>query len=276
MLAGALLLFAAGAGWAAGVLPDDASLAAPTPGSENSAVRNVNKANKARWNVQANVLMVAMPQEKLLPLLPDLRDPHKVDAAVEQLLAAVQRKEAILTGYPSLVTLDGFEGNGDAGAEIIYPTEFEPPLTPQTVGAAGATAPGAAPSATPAPSTGNLELPTAFESRNISTWMRVKSHVSAQGDSIHLDLAASRCELLDFDRYEAIKTTIAHERGSNEPDNRRSKIVKADQPRFYTSKVNTQIVLRNGQRALVGVYLLSKPEGYMEVFVVQAAATPLR
>ena len=45
------------------------------------------------WIVRVDVLMVAMPQEKLLPMLPDLRDPTKIDAAVAN-CCAVRRKRA--------------------------------------------------------------------------------------------------------------------------------------------------------------------------------------
>lgn len=138
-----------------------------------------------QWNVRVEVLMVAMPQDKLLPLLPDLRDPAKIDAAVDQLLAAVQRKEAILTGYPVVYTLDGERGVSEAVLEKRYPTEFNPPAEPQNFGGSG----------TPTPAEQRLidesPIPSAFETRNCGTTLEVYPHVVNHGGSIRLDLEAS-------------------------------------------------------------------------------------
>jgi len=44
-----------------------------------------------QWNVRVEVLMVAMPQEKALAILPDLRDSAKIDGAVTEILNAINR-----------------------------------------------------------------------------------------------------------------------------------------------------------------------------------------
>ena len=54
--------------------------------------------------------MVALPEEKALALLPDLQDDAKIDAAWAQLMEALKRKEATLTGYPVVQTIEGQEG----------------------------------------------------------------------------------------------------------------------------------------------------------------------
>ncbi len=199
--------------------------------------------------------MAAMPQEKLLPLLPDLRDAKKIDGAVDQVLAAIQRKEAILTGYPSVNTVDRVRGVSETILEKRYPTEFEPPQEPTTFGAA-----------TPAKPSALVDsvisaTPTAFETRNVGVTLEVEPSVDDRG-IIRIDLVPSRVELLGFDAYEGVKTSSGH-------------IVKADQPLFFTSKTTATVCVSNGQRRLIGVQLLEQPKGYMEVFILQAWAEPI-
>jgi len=237
-----------------------------TPAAADRKAAVDKKPPEPKWNVRTDVLMVAMPQEKLLPLLPGLRDPKKIDAAVEQLLTAVQHKEAILTGYPTVLTTDGARGVSEAIVEKRYPTEFEPPRTPQTV-AAPVPAPAGAPTppvaaAEPAPSN-DVAIPTAFETRNVGPSLEVEPQVNAKGDIIYLNIIPQRVELLDFDSYAVARTSSG-------------KIVKIEQPRFFTSKVTIGFAIPNGQRALIAVHLLAKPENYLEVFIVQAIATPIK
>lgn len=230
------------------------ALAAPEP-ARGAASR---QADSAQWNVRVEVLMVAMPQDKLLALLPDLRDPKKIDEAVAQLMTAIQRKEAILTGYPVVQTLDGKRVVSETILEKKYPTEFEPPLVPQNAGAA------APPPVADALKINDLPLPTAFEVRNLGVSLEVEPHVSSHGETTHLrDVVVHRVELLGFDAYDAVRTASG-------------KVLKIDQPQFFSSKVNTSLTVQNGQRTLIAVHLLPKPENYMEVFILQAFATPIK
>src|SRR4051812_42382917 len=67
-------------------------------------------AKDSEWNVRVEVLMVALPQDKALALLPDLRDPARIESAVAQIFAAIDRKEATLMGYPIVQTKDDERG----------------------------------------------------------------------------------------------------------------------------------------------------------------------
>lgn len=199
--------------------------------------------------------MVAMPQEKALALLPDLRDSAKIEAAVAQILKLIDLKEATLTGYPVVHTLDGERGVAESIIEKKYPTEFEPPTTPQNVGATAALP--------PANAVSDMAMPTAFEVRNLGVSLEVQAHVSAMGDWIRIDTVPQRTALLGFDAYDAMKTASG-------------KIVKIDQPLFATTKTNASLKLRNGQRCLLAVHKLHQPEHQMEIFIIQAIATPMK
>jgi hypothetical protein len=209
-----------------------------------------------QWSVRVDVLMVAMPQDKLLPLLPDLRDPRKIDAAVDQLLAAVQRKEAILTGYPSLATLDGIRSISETIFEKRYPVGFELPEGLKNK------APAPPPPASESLLINDSPAATEFETRNLGVTLEVEPHVNPRGDFIRLDLVPQRVEFLGYDSFDA-KTASGQ-------------TAKINQPLFFTSKVQTSITVQNGQHSLIAVHLLTKPENYMEVFILQAWARPLK
>jgi hypothetical protein len=208
-----------------------------------------------QWNVRVEVLMVALPEEKALALLPELRDSAKIEGAVTEIMAAIKRKEATLMGYPVVVTLDGERGVSETIFEKRYPTEFEPPTTPQTAGQT-APAPAGAPISEPA-------FPTAFEVRNVGVTLEVEPEVSAKGDWIRVDVVPQRVELLGFDTYDAVKTASGL-------------VVKADQPRFATSKTTTRLKLHNGESCLLAVHKLVQPENQIELFIIQASATPVK
>jgi hypothetical protein len=222
--------------------------------SDRPIATPVTRTSSALWNVRVELLMVAMPQEKLLPLLPDLKDPNKSEGAVTKLLAAIERKEAILTGYPTLHVLDGDRETSETIAEKRYPTEFEPPTNSQPKGAPEPVDPGKAVEESP--------LPTAFETRNLGVSLEVEARVVGRGKSIRLFLYPQRTGLLGFDSYDAVRTASG-------------KVVKVDQPNFFTLKSSTTLTVASGQYELVGVHVLTKPENYLEVFIVQAVATPV-
>jgi hypothetical protein len=209
------------------------------------------------WKVRVEVLMIAMPQAMFLKHLPDLHDPSKIDDAVDQLLGATQRKEAIITGYPTVSLLDGDRSVTETILEKRYPTEFElpPPNSPK----GGTSAPPPGPDSLLISSNG---IPTSFETRNTGVTLEVEAKVESGGESIMLNLVPQRVDLLSFDVYESVKTVSG-------------KITKVDQPQFLVSKTTTRVVVKNGQRTLIGVHSLPKPENYMEVFILQAVASPV-
>jgi len=211
--------------------------------------------------------MVAMPQEKLLPLLPDLHDPKKIDAAVEQLLAAVERKEAMLTGCPSAITAEGCRAVAESIVEKRYATEFAGVIYPESpspaANAPNAPAPASISAAATQKAINDAALPTAFETRNLGPTLEIEPRVSPKGDIIYLNLVAQRVELLNFDSFDAARTA-------------EGKVVQIEQPRFFTSKATENIALQTGHRQLIAVHLLTKPENYLEVFIVQAFATSVK
>ena len=223
------------------------------PGLQQPAIREW---RKPLWNVRVEVMMVSMPQENALAFLPDLRSPDRIESAVAQILRAIERKEATLTGYPMAYTVDDKRVVVETVAERRYPSDFEPPSTPQTFG-------GAPRRHLPPQYVAEDPLANAIETRNSGVCLETHSDVSPSGAWIRLAVVATRVELIGFDPYEAVKLESG-------------KIVKADQPLFATQKTTATLILRNGQRSLLAVHKPTHPKDEIELLIVQAAATAIR
>src|ERR1700677_2817393 len=74
---------------------------------------------------RVSVLMVSMPEEKLLTYLPDLLDKDKIEKVIPMLLEAVKRKEITLEGYPMVVTKSGQRAVMETNHEIEDPAAWE-------------------------------------------------------------------------------------------------------------------------------------------------------
>jgi hypothetical protein len=200
-----------------------------------------------QWNVRVEVLMVDLPQDKALALLPDLRDPGKIDGAVTQIIDAINHNQAKLIGYPAVQTLDGQRAVSETVIEKRYPTEFQPlvPPPPKPGGPQGAPA---------GPPPSDAAIPTAFETRNVGVTVEVEPHVLQNGDWIRISIVPQRVIFEGFDAY-----TFATE-----------------QPRFFTAKMTTTLTLRNGQRNLLAFHKLPDPGNLVELFILQAWDAPVK
>jgi hypothetical protein len=194
------------------------------------------------WNVRIEVLMVAMPQDKLLRLLPALRDPKTIDAAVGDLLAAVERKEATLTGQPTVQMLDGTKSTSETIEEKRYPVDADPAVKPSQL------------------VDGGVNPPSLADTRNLGVTLEAEATVSRSGESIAANLVAQRVAFLGWENIEN-PTAVG------------AAFAKGAQPQFFDSKIQTTASVPNGGHLLIGMHLLTKPEGHMEVFVLHAAAT---
>ena len=213
--------------------------------------------SKLPWNVHVEVLMVAMPQDMAMDLLPELRDPTKCEAAFTKILAAIKDKKATLMGYPMVETISGNRTVSEASTEQRYPTEFEAPCFSKAAIEAAKETKEKTPEAI-----ANEALPTAFETRNLGATLEVQLVFAANGDYLELQVNTQRTELLGFDTFYSTKV--------------KDTVSKLDQPRFFTSKTNTNITVRSGEHRLIAVHKLVKPEGFIELFILQATATPVK
>ena len=230
-----------------------ATFAAERPKASNQSRKEAAKA--PQWNVRIEVMMVSMPQERAMALLPDLRTPDKVAGSVKEILGAIERNEATLLGWPVVCTLDGQRAVTETILEQRYPTEFDLPrgsesTTPKTP------EPGTEKSASAA-------VPTSFETRNTGATLEVEPAVSSNGEVITLSLVPQRVALLAFESFGTAPTKAGHEG-------------KIDQPLFFTTKTTTTVTIRNGQYFFLGIHKLTHPENQIELHILQATATPIK
>ena len=206
-------------------------------------------ADGTRWIVRVEVLFVALASEKALSLLPDLRDPGKVDAAYAQLMAAIQRKEARLIGYPMIWSPSGQKSTAETIFEKIFPTGFDPSPAAPPPGSYG-----------PPPVERTEAVPAVFDKRNAGVTLEVESVVDEGGEWIEINIQPQHVEFDGMDSYE-----VQHGTGA---------INKVEQPRFFTNKDSFSVTVRNGQRLLVGVHK-SQRSDEVELHILQAVATPV-
>ena len=201
------------------------------------------EATEGRWFVRVELLVVAVPPETALPLLPDLHDESKVDAAYTRIIAAIQRKEARLIDYPVTYSLSGEKADTETNFEKIYPTQF------------------GSPTAVGDPTKGRSDgMPTEFEKRNVGASLEVVSTVRNDGAWIELNLRAQSVEHDGADAYEYLKLPGI--------------TGKVEQPRFYSNKDNACLIVRPGRRVLVGVHRSART-GEIELHLIQALATQI-
>ena len=207
----------------------------------------------AKWNVWIDLQMVALEETKALELLPQLQsvEQREVDAAWEKLQGMIRNGEAFLQAWPMVRTMDGATGLSETMLEKRYPTEFEPPQVPQTLG-------GVVPH-TPGPIRADTVegLPNAFETRILGVTLRAAPVVLGEGRQVYLDLDIARVEVLGFEDFGYALSV-------------HNFLVPAPQPRFFTVRSTLELKLQNGQRQLVGVHKLTKPENFIELHLVRA------
>ena len=101
--------------------------------------------------------------------------------------------------------------------------------------------------------------PTAFEKRNAGVTVEYEAVVRPNGKWIDVNIQPQHVVLQGYEWFEVGKTT---------------KINSAlPQPKFFTTKVSTSLLVRNGQRVLLGVHQLKGPEGRLELDVLKVSAT---
>ncbi len=223
-------------------------------------------------NIRIDVLIVSMPEDKFLTLLPDLLDKEKIEKAVPDLLDAVKRKEMILEGFPVITTKSGQRAVVETVKEVRYATEEWP--TDETSAAdtssgtdqSGSASPSPSPAATPAPSASPTPTPAAeidFETRNAGVTLEVEPVLSADKEFIDLNLASQHVQFLGFTNpLDAGKQTELLKEDAKKTD--------MSQPLFHTMKDTTSVTLRSGQHLLLGVHKSPQPEGYVEIFIIHA------
>ena len=220
------------------------------------------------WNVELELQIVSMREELATPLVAELRDPQRVEAAFKRVQKLLAEKRATLVGWPILTTKNGLRAAFEQVDEIRYPTEFglggktttteitEPPVTS---GEPGDNKPE---STQPKKTTTTLGAsdggPTAFETRNVGVTFEAEPVVAPDGEMIELNVSAQHVQLLEW-----TKMSLTNPPGVT---------VAVMQPRFAANKTWTSMTFRNGERKLIGFFKVQQPTGNVELFILRVEA----
>jgi general secretion pathway protein D len=169
-----------------------------------------------------------------------------------------QKKGVDLLSAPRLTTKSGQRAVIEIVREFRYPTQFQPPQIPQTVGSTNGTGGGAA--AIPVTPT----TPTAFETRNTGVTLEVEPVVGPDGITIDLNLVPQVVEFEGFINYGspilAPASTSAFPFTINGVLNLITSTTPAsvitenviNQPIFSSRKVTTSVSVWDGQTVVLG------------------------
>jgi hypothetical protein len=189
--------------------------------------------------VTVDVLMVSLPEAKALAMLPQLRDPVRVAAAQEQLLALIARKEAQLIDWPELTAHSDVTATSETIVEQRYPIEFEQPTEPGW---------GNPPKRKLSPDEDVLRklrlagalVPMTFETRNTGQTLQMTATISADRKSATISVSATIVRLSRMAQFSTVPI---------DADNHLS----VAQPVFTTHKTSLILSLRDGERRLIYV-----------------------
>jgi general secretion pathway protein D len=169
-----------------------------------------------------------------------------------------QKKGIDLMSAPSVTTKSGNKAIINVVREFRYPTEFDPPQIPQTIGTGTGALGGGGFLGTTGFLTNPIVTPTtpsAFETRNIGVTLEVTPTVGADGYTIDLELAP---EVVDFDGFINYGTpilTLASSATGVIASTPRSVEVSPNvinQPVFSTRKVTTNVTIWDGMTISLG------------------------
>ena len=205
------------------------------------------------WKVFAECRMAVLPQKVAIPLIAEFDEPEKVNDAWDHLERMVEAGAATLQADLIVQGIEEKPLISECVEEMKYPTEYNPPPLPQHLPLA------AAPEALKMwPLIG--ASPTAFETRNVGERIEFKARVLEDGAWVAISVEAIHSRL-----REQAKFDFAELPGGEK--------LAIRQPQFSVLKSKSSFRLRNGEKILLGVHKLAKPEKTFELFVLQVKAS---
>lgn len=222
--------------------PADPYRANPKERSESSA-RPAQDAGVPK-NISICYETFSMP----LSMAAGIRREELADSEVyERILSALDQEAVRQESFTLLRGRSGEKSTSESVSEQIYPTEFEPPELPNTVGVA-IVSPKQDDVPTPVPETEKLlkapdpealegirtpATPTAFETRNVGVTMEVESVLGDDGSLLDVRLAAEHVALVDQTTFGQGLSTV-------------------EMPVFETQRARTGVLLELNRPFLLG------------------------
>ncbi len=173
-----------------------------------------------------------------------------------------QKKGVDLLSAPRVTTKSGQRAVIEIVREFRYPTQFQPPQIPQTVGAVRTDSGGIVGDLIPIGSSSNVPVtpttPTAFETRNTGVTLEVEPVVGPDGVTIDLNLVPQVVEFEGFINYgspilspsSSFLDTVASVIRTTPQNVITPNVI--NQPIFSTRKVTTSVSVWDGQTVVLG------------------------
>jgi general secretion pathway protein D len=166
-----------------------------------------------------------------------------------------QKKGIDLMANPSVVTRSGQAATVSVVREFIYPTEYEPPELPNSVGTTFTSGGGVGGSASTFPVT--PATPTAFEKRDVGIILEVMPTVSADKRFVEIELNPS---ITDFDGFVNFGSPI-NSMGSDEDGNPTTVQITRNailMPVFSAQRAKTNLTVADGATVVLGGMIQEK------------------
>lgn len=161
---------------------------------------------------------------------------------------AQKRGTDIMTA-PNVLARSGETATIEIIREFIYPTEYEPPQLPNTVGATGGV--GAAGGAGAGIFPVTPSTPTAFETRNTGVTLEIQPTIGANDFVVDLRFAPEIVEFEGFINYGSPITSPTTDAFGN-PDSITITENRIEMPVFSSRRVNTGLTIYDGHTVAVG------------------------
>lgn len=208
--------------------------------------------SKPRWSIHAECQMIVLPQKLALPLIAEMNDDAKMEAAWATVQRMIADGAATLVANLDLKGVAGERLTSESVEEVRYPTEFDPPQLPEGV-----------PKEKIAEVLKNWPVvgitPVTFETRNVGAMLELNATVSEDGKWISADVAPQHVRLLRSEKFDAgIMPSGEH--------------LSIEQPQFATMKNTLKMHLQPGLRTLIGVHKLPGEENKIELFLLRVNA----
>jgi general secretion pathway protein D len=162
-----------------------------------------------------------------------------------------QQKGVDLLSAPRVTTKSGQKATIEIIREFLYPTQFQPPQIPQSVGATGGSSivggtGGSQPSFPVTPTT-----PTNFEKRNTGVSLEVEPVIGPDNFTIDMNLEPQVVEFDGFINYGSpIETTSTNALGIAQTNVLTPNVI--NQPIFDVRKVSTSVSVYDGSTVVLG------------------------
>lgn len=195
--------------------------------------------------VRVQVEMIDLPHATVTRLLmEEAAKAQTMDATAlrKTVQALVDKSEAKLLDTQVVLSRSGQKSTVESIQEVIYPTEYEPPVTPTDKVSETQTIP-----ALPY----NPATPTAFETRNIGTTLEVEPAIAEDGKIIDL-------------RFVPELTWHNGKRVWHEGKDSAGNGFQISMPDFYTIRLNTNVSCVDGQYVLAGVLSPKNDKGEVD------------